>query len=184
MGVEDSLRRGRERGSSGERKDVLDDWREAADGGNGRTWVRKGEDVVVMGERVEDASVGEAIQLFRKEISMTDKGTDTFTRGADASALWAGITISNGRGRASCPATNPRFLRRNITTAKHRAAMIMVPPTDTHTATMIVSCWLIFAPPLESLDRATKIDFPTLSSRLLTLQDTPVVSMLSTKSVT
>jgi len=33
----DGLRGGRERGSSGERKDVLDDWREAAGTGNGRT---------------------------------------------------------------------------------------------------------------------------------------------------
>lgn len=92
-----------------------------------------------MGESVEDTSVGEAIQLFREEMSMTDKGTDTSTRGGDLLVLGARVVaISNGRGRASCPATNPRFLRRSITTAKQRTARIMVPPTDAHTATMIV----------------------------------------------
>ena len=101
--------------------------------------MREGDGVGPTGERVEDASVGEAIQLFRQDMSMTDKGTDTFTRGADVLMLGAGTTISNGLGRASCPATKPRFLRRNITTAKHRAARIIVPPIDAHTATMVAS---------------------------------------------
>lgn len=135
----DGLRGGREGGSSGERKDVLDGWREAVGTGNGRVWMREGEDFGPTGERVEDASVGDAIQLFRQEMSMTDNGTETFTRGTDASVLGAGLAVSNGRGRASCPAINPRFLRRNFTTAKHRTARIIVPPTDADTAMMTVS---------------------------------------------
>lgn len=117
----------------------MDGWREAVGTGNGRVGVRKGEGFGPTGECVEDASVGDAIQLFRQEMSMTDKGTEIFTRGTDALALGTGLAASNGRGRASCPAINPRFLRRNFTTAKHRAAKIIVPPTDAHTAMMIVS---------------------------------------------
>lgn len=135
----DGLRGGREGESSGERKDVLDGWREAVGTGNGRVWVREGEDFGPTGERVEDASVGDTTKLFRQDMSMTDKGTDAFARGTDALVYGAWLTGSNGRGRASCPAINPRFLRRNITTAKHRTARIIVPPTDAHTAMMIVS---------------------------------------------
>lgn len=116
----------------------MDGWREAVGTGNGRIWVREGEGLGPTGECVEDASVGDIIPLFRQEMSMTDKGTETFTRGTDALVLDAGLAVSNGRGRASCPAINPRFLRRNFTTAKHRVARIIVPPTDVHTAMMVV----------------------------------------------